>query len=218
MPADLFILPHIPLKDQLCRLQILNDALEWGFKKDHFSKVDLAEPVLTKAKQRALLFVIFPSKGSLSSAQRTFFEHTRYLKKRADYTNKRFFIDPVLDFKNLKLTGHYRPGFYSMVFDYGENQNIHDGVVISRLVEANNDYSFASSHGLSALMMFPDYGYSMDGDNIPYLAMPGYKFQGPRPMTIGCSCRYGKELSVEIIDPDTHHLFYAAPTVKKINY
>jgi hypothetical protein len=215
MPAGLFILPHIPLKDQLCRLQMLNDALGWGFKKGHFNKVDLTEPVLTKAKQRALLSVIFPGRGSLSSAQRTFFEHAKYLKKRADYTKRRFFIDPALDFKSLKLADHYRPGFYPIIFDYGENQNIHDGVVMNKLSRLNQDCSLASSHGLSALMMFPEYGYSMDGDNVPYLAMPGYKFQMVKPMTIGCSCKYGKELSIDIIDPDIHYLFHAAPTIRK---
>lgn len=223
MPVKASILPHKPLWVQLNELQILNEALKWGLAIE-YSNINLKEPILTRPTQRALLSVILPAMDGLSIVQRTFIKHIEYLKKRARYINKKFFIDPtLLDINNLNLLdeGDYQSGIYPMVFDYAANHDPHDGIMISRLTNEPDSGSSFSSQGLTALIMFPDYGYSMNGLSIPYLAMSGYEvpYKDSRlgAMTIGCNST-GRSLNIEVLDPCKHNQFYSAPKVEVLNY
>lgn len=214
---------YVSPEQQLERVRQLNAERKWGFADADFPAVPSFMP--RTPTEVLLLAVYLPQKGKVSGVRRTFDEHLTVIESQLRGTGRDYYRSDGLksDRDHLQLfgTAWHEPamGLRWVAYDYAANHEPENGHRVDELWKAKaND--LAASEVLSALMLFPEYGPSMDGDKTPYANLAGYQANwGSESDWSCCPCvdwwSGGRQLGVSAGWADGRDYVWASPRFRE---
>ena len=165
---------YVSPEQQLERVRQLNAEHGWGFADADFPAI----PSVTLHGTEVLLLAVgLPDKGKVSGVQRTFDEHVAVIRQQLEGSSRSFWQWDGLksDPQHLQLQSRvHETGLTWVVYDYAAHHDPKKGHIVKDLWKPCS-VELAASEVLSALVLFPEYGPSMDGDKTPYANLPGYQ-------------------------------------------
>jgi hypothetical protein len=169
---------YVSPEQQLERVRAINVQCEWGFAESDFPAVPIFTP---RSSTEVLLLAVYLSQmGTVGGVQRTFDEHIAVIESQLRDVSYEYWRAEGIesDRNHLRLFGtarsEPRPGLRWVAYDYAASHDPENGRHVDDTWKANANNP-AASEVLSALMLFPEYGPSMDGDKMPYANLRGYQ-------------------------------------------
>lgn len=184
----------LPTTTQIARARVLNKERGWGFGPLDFPSAPFGPKVRSNAI--TLLAVYLPGKGRIDGIQRTIDEHLAVIHQQYQAMGKKVpYLGIKTDPYHMRLKSNrqdgsvivrsHRPGLRWVTYEYDAYHSPKHGHSVADLW-AGNTSALAASEVLSALMLFPEYGPSMDGKVTPYVNLAGYEVSYPGEKVWSC--------------------------------
>ncbi|HVX58707.1 MAG TPA: hypothetical protein VG964_03135 [Candidatus Saccharimonadales bacterium] len=166
-PKDMFI----PPAQQITWMQLMNDRFKWGFTSEQFEQLP-APPAWPQERLQAVVLVPYfnSRKKTFEELRRAIYYHTRFGLHDPYRVYWEEGVDKESDYvRHVTGTSMRFPGMYWRIVDLGINRGN------APWEAAETRQPLAGAEVLAAAALFPKWLKAMDGQDVPFVWVGGYK-------------------------------------------